>query len=133
MTIRRPVKEKIRQDKIRLLSQHIWILFIFSILTVYVAYAYGFKRVRKVKENQFHLFVFAILMACAIFGCIAAIFLIVWVLQPTWYSRIAHQGVDSIFGKYYKASVFFQAIQWFLDLVVHCLFVMKYWVASHKI
>jgi hypothetical protein len=72
-------------------------------------------------------------MICALSGCLEAVFGALFTSNPNWYEDVLSGHWDSIFGRYYKAQVFFGAVTWFLDLLIHCFFVMKYWVASCKI
>ena len=103
----------------------VWLSFA-SAIGIFCLYFYGFKRVCRLEQRVFHLPMFCMLQIFSILIISANIcgilFTEAYILDDC-----------TAAGKLQNANTILVSCGWTLNMWVHCLFVMKYWVVAQKI
>lgn len=73
-----------------------------------------------------------ILLLCALSGALYAVSALIWAqtnkgIDPTTIIEVPP------FGIFFNAGVFFFAVYWGCDMIVHGIFAVNYWIASRKV
>ena len=101
----------------------------YLIISAYNLYHYWFKRVRLIENNSFHLSVTGLVIACSGCSFMSACLYFVWcIMHPD--IPLDPLKIADMYGPLYNSFVFFFCAEWLFDMIIHCIFAVKYWTAS---
>ena len=90
-------------------------------LVVYSCFSYGVKRVANVREKSFHATMFYLMLLCGVFYAVGGCLQLVSAKQDLTNEIML------------KAIVISNGVAWLLNLMLHALFVVKYWLVSQRV
>lgn len=100
----------------------------FASLAIYNFVSYFWKKILVLKQNKFHMLMFALIET-------SLIALVIW--SSLWIV-IYRQTIDGLLKGseaqgFWNAAVVSFYIYWSCNIFAHCIFVIKYWLVSQKI